>query len=51
VNASKGRRGTENAVFGKKRITNGIENRWHDPSLPLPFGWRFGLTRRARPSP
>lgn len=51
VNASKGRRGTENAVFGKKRITNGTENRWHDPSLPLPPGWRFGLTRRARPSP
>ncbi len=48
VNASKGRKGAENAVFGKKRITNGEVNQWHDPSQPLPLGFHFGLTRRSK---
>lgn len=29
---------------GKKWITNGLENKWHDPKLPIPKGWRFGRT-------
>lgn len=29
---------------GKKWITNGIENKWHDPKLPIPMGWKYGRT-------
>lgn len=29
---------------GKKWITNGVENKWHDPKLPIPKGWRYGRT-------
>ena len=51
VNASKGRKGEANAVFGMKRITDGERNLWHDPSQPLPEGFIFGLTRRRRARP
>ena len=25
-------------------ITNGIDNKWHDPKLPIPKGWIYGRT-------
>ena len=32
------------AHTGKKWITNGIDNKWHDPKLPIPKGWIYGRT-------
>lgn len=29
---------------GMKHITNGVVNKWHNPKLPLPKGWRYGRT-------
>lgn len=31
-------------LSGKKWITNGIENKWHDPKLSIPKGWKYGRT-------
>lgn len=34
----------KNSIKGKKWITNGEENTFHDPQKDLPEGWQFGRT-------
>lgn len=33
-------------LSGRKWITNGVENKWHDPKLPIPKGWKYGRTNK-----
>ena len=45
VNAKKGSPGERNGMYGKVRITNGLENKQIDSDQPIPEGWRRGMTR------
>ena len=45
VNAKKSCPGERNGMFGKRRITNGKENKQIPKDQPIPEGWRAGLTR------
>lgn len=49
VNAKKGSPGDRNGMYGKIRITNGLENKQIEPDQPVPDGWRRGMTRFKKP--
>ena len=43
---SKSVTGNKNPMYGKMRITNGVENRIIDSNSLIPDGWRRGITRK-----
>lgn len=37
-----------NPMYGKIRITDGVENKIIDSNLPIPDGWNRGITRHSK---
>lgn len=40
--------GNKNPMYGKIRITDGVENKIIDSNLPIPDGWSRGITRHGK---
>lgn len=41
-------KGENNGMYGKRRITNGVDNTAIDINMPIPEGWRLGMTRKTK---
>ena len=40
--------GTNSTTNGRKWITNGVENKMIYPNELLPFGWKYGQTKKKK---